>query len=200
MIETILNKTLSLDPKASTFLNKLEGNCLELKIKVFHIHKRFFVHFTQNLVQISSIHENPPNVIVQGPIHAFLNYAITKDSHQSADLGLSFEGDTEILKTIQEWFLTLDIDWEEPLSYWTGDVIAHQIMKSIHYAKKRQNELLKSTRDSVSEYLKEESLLFPPRVEIEKFLNEVDIVRAGVDRLEAKIEQLQADLKGEQFK
>lgn len=189
-IETIINHALSLDPNTADYLKKLQEKCLA--ITILSPQKTLFVLFLETGVKLTLIKPETIDVTIQGPIQAFINLAITKNAHQSAQMGLSFEGDFNTLEAAQQLFLSLDIDWEEGIAPWTGDIVAHQIGQFARLVKKRRAALLDNTLDSVADYLKEESKILPTPVEVNHFMNQVDILRADVDRLEARLYQLQS--------
>lgn len=190
-IDTIVNRALALDPNAMRQLKKLHGKCLEIFLQDFE--KTFFVCFTETGIQFTLIKPDNPeksDVRISGPIKAFINLALTKNPHQSAQLGLSFEGDFNTVEATQQLFLSLDIDWVEATSFWTGDIMAHQLGQFVQHTKTKNVQLLKNTAESISEYLQEESLMLPTRIEVTRFMDQVDVLRADVDRLNARFELL----------
>jgi ubiquinone biosynthesis protein UbiJ len=190
-IDTIVNRALALDPNAMRHLKKLHGKCLEIFLQDFE--KTFFMSFTEGGIQFTLIKPDSPeksSVRISGPIRAFIKLARTKNPHQSAQLGLSFEGDFNTVEVIQQLFLSLDIDWVEATSFWTGDIMAHQLGQFVQHAKKINVQLLKNTTESISEYLQEESLILPTRIEVNRFIDQVDVLRADVDRLNARLARL----------
>jgi ubiquinone biosynthesis protein UbiJ len=193
-IETIINHVLALDPNATRYLKKLQDKCLEIFLQ--DIEKTFLIVFTKTGIQFALKKpenvENPENsdVCIHGSIKAFINLALTKNPHQSAQLGLSFEGDFNTVEAAQQLFLSLDIDWVEAISPWTGDIIANQLGQFAQHAKKRNRQLLENTAESISEYLQEESAILPTRIEVDHFMDQVDVLRADVDRLHARLELL----------
>lgn len=182
-IQIIINKALSLDPCAYNSLKKLQGKILKLEIQ--NTSMTFFIQFTDSGIQFIDT-QIEPSITVQGPLTAFLNLAITRNSHQAAQKGLFISGDLQAGELIQTLFLSLNIDWEEWLSEKVGDVLAHQIGQFVHHSKKRHVQRFQNLSYSLSEYLKEEIHLLPTVDEVSDFLNQVDILRAEGDRLEAK--------------
>ena len=187
-IETIINHALKLDPNAAHHLKKLQGKALE--IIILSVEKTFFVHFSETGLQLTFVKPDTIDVTIQGPIKAFINLAFTKNPHQAAQLGLSFSSDFNTVEAAQQLFLSLDIDWEEAIAPWTGDIVANQIGQFSRHTKIRSSTFLENTAASISEYLKEESLLLPTTVEVNNFMDKVDMLRADVDRFEARLEQL----------
>ncbi len=181
---------LTLDACAKDRLKILEGKCLEINVQDVIFVKKFFCVFNKDGIQLSSITNQSVDMFIRGNRKAFLKLAVSKDPYLASRLGLEFDGDAVFLETAQKLFFNLNVDWIEALSQWTNDIIAHQVGKFIQNTKKQQREILENTTQSISEYLQEESKLFPTQTEVNNFLSSVDKLRAKVDRLEAKIEYL----------
>ena len=72
--------------------------------------------------------------------------------------------------------------------------MAHQLGKFAQHTKTRNVQLLKNTAENISEYLQEESLILPTRIEINRFMDQVDVLRADVDRLNTRLELLYGEI------
>ncbi len=186
---SLLNIALGLDANAQQSLKKLVAKTLEVNITTKNFKKSFLIVFENNGIQWA----NPlsePAVIISGPIFAFLKLAFRKDVHAATRGGLTFSGDNSILETLQDLFLGLEIDWEEYLSQWMGDIMSHQIGKWTRNAKQKNQEVAKSTYQNISEYLTEEARHFPTRLETDDFMNAIDFLYKDVERLSLRIERL----------
>lgn len=190
-IATLVNYALALDPNAARYLKKLESNYLEIFFE--DIEKTFFIYFTKVGIQFSLRKPNNlenTDVRIYGSIKAFINLLLTKNPHQAAQLGLSYEGDFSTVEAAQQLFLSLDIDWVEAISPWTGDILAHALGQFVQHTKQKSRQLLKNTKESTTEYLQEESLILPTRMEVNHFMDQVDVLRSDVDRLDARLKLL----------
>ena len=103
---------------------------------------------------------------------------------------LKIEGDVELANQLRAIFMRVDIDWEEVASKCVGDSLAYQLGVFARRAKNYQLRSVENLRLDVSEYLQEESRITPTKVEIEKFLNDVDELDADIERLEAHTRRL----------
>jgi ubiquinone biosynthesis protein UbiJ len=78
------------------------------------------------------------------------------------------------------------------LSRWVGDIPAHQAGSAVRSG----NEWIKESADAMklntAEYLSEESRLVAAEAEVDEFIDSVDEVRMAADRLDARINALQA--------
>ncbi len=188
-LEILINQTLSLDPKASQFLKKLQGKKIEININLSYSSKNFFIQFSPLGIKCLHLTFSSSDAIIRGPLHAYLHFARTRDPRGAAECGLSFTGDPETLETLQSLCSNLNIDWEEYLSQWTGDIFAHQIGTILRSAKRSQQVLLDNTQHSIAEYLTEEIKVLPTRGEVEEFLNNVDVLRANTERLLLRMDE-----------
>ncbi|MBI3774144.1 MAG: SCP2 sterol-binding domain-containing protein [Gammaproteobacteria bacterium] len=87
--------------------------------------------------------------------------------------------------------LGLDIDWEEHLSRFTGDVIAHQVGNAARSSQRWAQQSGAALLQDAGEYLKYERELLPDRAQVETFMQHVDVLRDDVERLEARVQRLQ---------
>ncbi|MFT5997312.1 MAG: ubiquinone biosynthesis protein UbiJ [Glaciecola sp.] len=108
---------------------------------------------------------------------------------------LDFAGDLGILQSVSRLFDKLDIDFEEVLSKYVGDAAAYQFNtsgKKVAASMTSQFALLSKTLADAA--LDQKPIGVRPIMLI-NFSDEVNILRADVDRLEAKLAQLELKLK-----
>jgi ubiquinone biosynthesis accessory factor UbiJ len=102
--------------------------------------------------------------------------------------GVTIEGDADLAARFSTALKSVDIDWEEWISRVAGDAVAHRAGETA----RAFNAWLKGAGESltadVSEYLTEESRALPTRIEVEAFMDQVDALSSGIDRLEARLE------------
>ena len=103
---------------------------------------------------------------------------------------MQIEGDTELAHRIGKILGAMDVDWEEQLSHYTGDLVAHDIGNLVRGAVRWGRNSADTLGRDLQEYLQEELRLLPVRTEIEAFLADVDRLRDDVERLQARIDRL----------
>lgn len=169
-IDYIINKIINLDPEAQIYLQPLAHKALSFNYAGLTFITIYCV-FTGTYIQISST--KPDHVDTQ----------ITASANK-----MLVTGDFKVAEAIQELVLKLNIDWEEELSKYTGDIIAHQTV--YHFKKLRlyQQQSASSLEEMITEYLQEESGLFPTKYEVEELMHAVDELRLDVDRITARVE------------
>lgn len=203
IFQSCINRALSLDARSNERLKKLQGKRLEIRflpIKNRPIHnsvlkllqffsgsnEKFHIIFQEQGIQFTEFDNF--DVLVYGPLNSFITLALTKNALTAAQQGLTFEGDLSLVEAIKTLFLSLEIDWEEYLSRFTGDTIAHQISQLCHTGFERQKEFLHNTRVNSVLYLTEEAKLIPTQSELTDFMEKVDILSADVERLQMRID------------
>ena len=107
---------------------------------------------------------------------------------RSGDVSIS--GDTEIAEDFQTLLFLMRPDFEEELSRFTGDIVAHEIGNGIRSFKNWLRRADTSFTRSMGEYLNEESRVLVGAAELEEFYTEVDDLSSAVDRADAKFKWL----------
>jgi ubiquinone biosynthesis protein UbiJ len=137
-----------------------------------------------------------PDTIIKGTPFRLLHLSLSRENRQRffAD-DVSILGNIELGQQVIGLFDHLDIDWEEHASRLMGDVPAHYLGNMGRRLKKWSQTVRQTTLQNVNEYVHEEANLFPPREALQDFFDDVDVLRMDVDRVEARIQNLQKMLK-----
>jgi ubiquinone biosynthesis protein UbiJ len=90
-----------------------------------------------------------------------------------------------VAQKFQKLLSEIDIDWEEQLSRYTGDIMAYRIGQGLHKTRQWFNNSRQSLSLSGREYLQEEIHLLPTLPEFNQFKQQVSELRDDADRLEA---------------
>ncbi len=183
----LINQALSHDCHAPVTLQKLEDACIQIEIENYNI----FILFDMGELLLSTECPETPNTIIQGPISAFVTLALFKNPREAANQGLRIEGDTAIAEALQNLFFSLNIDWEQWLSNYLGDTVAYQLTDGLSAARNKTQGLLSAASEKTRDYLQSEGKYMPTPTETSTFLNDVDKLRASIDRLEARIKNLE---------
>lgn len=110
------------------------------------------------------------------------------------DVGnIPLQGDYHLLQDIQRIIQQAEPDLAAHLSPWIGPALAHEIGK-IQLAPKHLKRSLESYLFFAEDALKEDTGLFAPRWQMDDLQQDTRIFNQNLDRAEAKIQQLQAQL------
>lgn len=188
-LETLANALLSLDDKSQQRLTALSGK--SLKVTLNELPWPLTLVFSNQIdVQVNS----------EGSADCDIALSIAtldklKDSSQISQLikenSLILEGDINIAQQFSALIRELNIDWEEQLSAYTGDVVAHQVFKIGQDFHKGMLSNIDKLGKILSEGAMEEKQIAAHPLAVEDFSHKVNELRADVARIEAKIATLE---------
>jgi ubiquinone biosynthesis protein UbiJ len=187
-IEDAGNRLLRLDPETLRRLGDLHGRvvCIEFR----ELGRKIYLHPSESGFRLASISDQPPAVTLRGSLATFARLGLGAQTETLRAGELEIEGDAALGQRLQQIFGNLDLDWEEPLARLFGDPLGHEIGRAARAAFAWHRQALKTFGLNTAEYLQEEAHLLPVGYEIDVFLNGVDVARADVDRLTARIQRL----------
>jgi len=190
--EKMINAALRYDPATRIGLARLEGKIIALHITTPGIH--LFAMPMDDELRLMGNWDGDVDTRISGSLLALAQLG-QKEVHNLKDTGVTVVGDLSLLADMQRLVKNLDIDWEEMLSQFTGDIIGHQTAQLIRAKFGWAKERAKSARRLTSEFLTEELKTLPGKPELEDFYRQVDDLRLAVDRATARVEQLIAERK-----
>lgn len=188
-LEQALNAALALDPKTLERLARLQGRIIAIELKGTGI--RLVLEPGTGSVRLMGNFDGEVDTTLRGAPFALLRMGIGRTGEGMFSGDVEIDGDVELGQQIQRVFEKLDIDWEEHLSRISGDIIAHQLGNTVRglfrWGARAADHLGQDTAD----YLQEETETLPVPWEVEQFVENVDTLRSGVDRIEARVKRLQ---------
>jgi ubiquinone biosynthesis protein UbiJ len=103
---------------------------------------------------------------------------------------VELQGDAAFAAAVAGVLEALRWDAEEDLSRLVGDIAARRIVQTSTALLAWPRQAAASLAAAAAEYVTEEQPMLASRAAIDAFVNEVDVVRGAVDRLEKRIERL----------
>lgn len=185
--EKMLNTALRYDPATRIGLMQLEGKILALQITTPAI--TVFMLPMDDELRLMGNWEGDVDTRITGSLLALAQLG-QKEIHNLKDSGVTVMGDLSLLADLQRLMKNLDIDWEEMLSQFTGDIIGHQTAQLIRAQFGWVKERTASAQRLTSEFLTEELKALPAKPELDDFYQQVDDLRLAVDRAAARMEKL----------
>ena len=184
------NRLLSMDQQVLDRCQELQGHCVEIHITDLDL--RLFCHPGNWGIRLSlNQPPKPVDATISGRTMALLNLAMQEDKiSTSIQEGISINGNAAIAQQMQKIFTELDLDWEEALSHYTGDILAYRIHQQARKSGDWICQSVISLSQTSSEYLREESRLSPTQVEFERFQQQATILKQDVERAEQRLRQL----------
>ena len=206
-VERLIHHVINLDAITRIQLNELQGKMLRVVIASPQLSVDVF--FDQAKVRLEPTvtgHSETASIFEQRPF-------VQAQSHTAATATLTVANVVELLKLLLaddvgniplqgDYHLLQDIQWimqhAEPdlaahLSPWIGPSLAHELAK-IQLAPKHIKQALQSHLFFAEDALKEDSGLFAPRWQMDDLHQDTRIFNQNLDRAEAKIQQLQAQI------
>lgn len=191
LIESAINNYLALDPDSQAKITALDDKTLEITINELEL--SFFLRAAGDRIEVLPVYEQAAQSIMRAPLLSLVKMGLSKDSGESALGGdIEMSGDMEAGRRFHELLKNVDIDWEEILAQYSGDIVAHQIGNAFRSLSRWGRATADTLSRDLTEYLQQESRQLPSAHEINQFLESVDQLQMAVDRMEARIRQLQA--------
>lgn len=185
--EKMLNTALRYDPATRIGLMQLEGKILAVQITTPAI--TVFMMPMDDELRLMGNWDGDVDTRITGSLLALAQLTHT-EIHNLKDSGVTVMGDLSLLADLQRLLKNLDIDWEEMLSQFTGDIIGHQTAQLIRAQFGWVKDRTTSAQRLTSEFLTEELKALPAKPELEDFYQQVDDLRLAVDRAAARMEKL----------
>ena len=194
-LERAGNRLLELDPDTSDKMSRLRGKVFKLELLV--VGRTLYFIPADDGVQVRGEWTGPVDITLKGSPLAFAQYGLRQKGLENKafiDKKVSIEGDVELAQDFQKLIRELDIDLEELLSHFVGDVAAHQIGRGARMFRNRIREAAQSLRLDIKEYLVEEIRVLAPDWRVTGYINRVDTLRADVERMEQRVDRLIAQI------
>jgi ubiquinone biosynthesis protein UbiJ len=189
LFESSINRYLALDPSTQESVAALENKSITLVLKEFSFPLYFKIE--NKRIKVLSEIEVETDVRLATSVPALLQMTLSDRSDESV-LGseIDMSGNMDVGREFRNIFKNVDIDGEEILSRYTGDIIAHKLGNGYRQFSHWLGGARQTIESDISEFLQEESRQLPSSLEVAGFINEVDDVRLAVDRAEARFEML----------
>ncbi|MEH6557529.1 MAG: SCP2 sterol-binding domain-containing protein [Oceanicoccus sp.] len=194
-LETAINKALQLDPSTLIKLNTLQNHVFSLHCTAPEIDLYFIPG--ENEVRLCGMFDDEADTRLTGSAREFAKLATATDPASALINGeLELHGDSQALINLQKILKQLDIDWESSLASIFGDVIGHQMGRTIRRATRFGLQAFKGLKRQIDDYVIEESNMLPPRWQVDRFYNDVDQLAMRTERLQAQLQKLRQSAKG----
>jgi ubiquinone biosynthesis protein UbiJ len=152
-----------------------------------------YCHGTEDGVRLMNYCEAPVSTHLKGDILSLTS--LLKQPTNLANSGVELAGNIGLLQQWQALLQQLDIDWEDAISSTLGDIVGPTVASSIRtgfsWAAQQQQE----QQRLLTEYLPEELRVTPSKIEIENFCSDVSGLTLDVDRLSARLSNIEERLK-----
>jgi ubiquinone biosynthesis protein UbiJ len=187
MIENVLNRGLPRSPRARELCQELAGVRLGVEVRGV---TRIIVRSDGSVLHCTHEAAGPCDAEVSGGALSLLRLSGSAPDAVLRTGAVEIRGDVEIARKFQELARLLVPDPEEELSLLIGDVPAHGLGRLARGAMRWGRHAGATALENLAEYFGHERADLVPHAEAEAFGCDVERLREDLDRLEARIKQL----------
>jgi ubiquinone biosynthesis protein UbiJ len=188
--EAFGNRLLAMDPQALERCARLQGRIIALELTDLGI----TIHFHPGSWGLRLSLQTParePDARIRGRLLGLGSLALKSGPPGNAIAEhIEISGDAQTAQGFQQILADIDIDGEEQLAQWIGDIPAFRIGQALRKLQATFRDNLRELRLDGSEYLREEARMTPTRPEFEGFREAVSDLRHDVERLQMLFERL----------
>ena len=192
LLERIIGRALDLDPETRDALAGFSGKVVDVEITGVGAVR---LRIDGGRVRVEPRDEScAADITIRGAPFSLLRFAIAGDRDREALLlggGVDLHGDVVLAARLQRIVARMDLDLEEVFAQRIGDAPAHELFRGLRGLGGWARDAGAALLADASEYLRYETAMTPRREEAERFAHEVDDLRDGVERLEARILRLE---------
>lgn len=203
VLESAINKLLSLDDTAQNKLARLHGK--RLQVSLSELQHDLLLVFSSS-VDVLSVPKTPleqADKLPNGTDCLLATSLLTLPELQNvANITqlikqdkLNLVGDIQVAQQFSHVVKSLEIDWEEQLARHTGDVVAHELFQ---VAERFKNHLLgfaRRTETTLRDAALEEKSIAVSDAAVEDFYAQVNALQQRTQQLEARLSRLSEPAK-----
>jgi len=189
LFELASNSALEYEPKSLERLKKLDGKTMVLTIKP--INQSIAVTPSQEGVEYSRDIPDLADVTLTTTIGAMIK--ISRDGFEQADLQpgeLEMSGDPIIGQRFAQIIADLDIDWDGLLAEHLGDSTARILTTAAGFTRDVAKQSKIRLQSQLNNLITDELGITASAEEVERFLDDVDTLRADAERLALRLQRL----------
>ena len=190
LLERLIDGALDLDPETRSALAGLSGKVVDVELSGAGSLR---VRIDDERVHIGPRDDAADaDVTLRGAPLSLLRFAFAGD-REAQILGeeVSLQGDIALATRLQQIAGRLDIDFEEAFARHLGDAPAHELVRAMRGFGGWLSGTGSALLEDASEFLRHEAAITPRRVEVDRFVNDVDDLRDDAERLEARVARLE---------
>ncbi len=184
-IESVLNTAIHLDEDKGQAFKGLEDKVI--KVTLTPVSSPLYFLFTNYMVSVQNQLTGEPDAAIECTLFDFMSLPLNRTLPTSL-----IEGDRALAMQFIDGLCGLDIDWEEHLSHYTGDLVAFKIGHGVRSFFEQKQTTKNNLGETVKEYLQFEINTLPTQSQVKHFAQEVQQTQDDVDQLALRIEALLA--------
>ncbi len=193
VLESALNAIIALDPFAADYLQKMEGQSLELVWADTPLRARLQV--VQGKIVVGPSQAKTANLSITSSLAALASVAIARMQNAGMPAGkIQMSGDLGLAHTLSELAEKFEPDFDLPFANTFGNVWGPQIAGVLRAAFNQARKSGKQVIEDIGAYVRDESRDGVARGEYEQFADEVELIRNRAERLVDRVQNLTASV------
>ena len=191
LVEDAAARLLARAPENAKYLTPIAGKVIRLELEP--LGPSVSVCPTQTGLSFYDELACEPDAVISGTPLAFMRMMLSASPQDALFSGhIRISGNADAAKRLQTLFSQLDIDWEQQSSSLIGRGLSERLFERLRSGNDWAKDAITTVHRDVGEYLQEESHHLPSPGEMDVYCEQVDELRADAERLEARIQRLQA--------
>jgi ubiquinone biosynthesis accessory factor UbiJ len=193
-LETALNTALKLDTASREKLTALAGQVFHLECTQPELD--IYLLPQEHGVQLAAHWEGNITAGLTGTRDDYLELLRSNDPAATLINGnMRVIGDSKILLHLRDIAAELDLDWEAPLTRVFGDIVGHQMARSLRFGSRLFFDAAKSLQRQLYDYMQEENPFLAKRWQVEQFKHAVTDLDARTKQLAERVNIILSDKK-----
>lgn len=190
IIISILNRYLEQDSERAISLRQIKDKVIRVVVREINLDIKLKVNDSSfEEIQLDDV----ADVEISVSLKILPDFLMGVDQDKLIKNGsIEIKGDTHVASVMQNTLKEIEVDWEEIISKYTSDSVAHQIGKGARAFHSFADRLRDNMRQDMRDFLQDNIQVSATQEEVDQFIKEVDATRAQTDRIEARINKLQA--------
>jgi ubiquinone biosynthesis protein UbiJ len=193
-LQALLNRSIDASGEARELLRRLDGHTLALGVRGTGLN--IYLVSRGGALQLSLSSSHDPEAAIVGTPLGLASLGLGDPRSAFRDGSVRATGDAVLAGDFRKLLVAARPDWEEELSQIVGDVAAHQIGNLVRGLGVWTQKTGDTVARNFGEFLTEESRDVPSDWEVQKFCTDVDTLNDDVERLIARIDRIEAPLRG----
>jgi len=190
-IEKLLNRILQQDEAMLSAIGELTGKVIAMEI--IGLNHVIYLQFYAAGITIRKECAGKVDVTIKGRPVTLLVMLFTREEN-TTPRDMEIIGDAGLAQRFQSIMKNMEIDWEEYLSHWMGDTLAHKLGNLFRDVREYVKETKNTIGMDISEYLRYEKEILTDQSEVDEFVAAVDFIRNDVERLRQRITRLEGKM------
>lgn len=189
LAETLVTRLIAMDPDALGQLKRIQARQLAFRLKEWPhsivltaSHDRIAFNQHEEAVDCRITTDLASIKLLRDPSQ--LTRLIRSDA-------LQIDGDIQVAQQYSHFFQALNPDWQQNLSGYVGDAMAHKLALSLQQLRQYINQKAEVLSQDVTELAQDELRISPCSAELSAFSDEVSRLAARADKLQQQLDKFQ---------